>query len=61
MNKFKGFFELQTAQDLLRKLRHDSQRVKQSPMDSYAAFDFFVTAHHMLEWRYRNKDERTQT
>jgi hypothetical protein len=57
----KGFFDLQTPQDLLRKLRHDFGRLKESPVDSYAAFDFFVTAYHMLEWRYRELEERTQT
>jgi hypothetical protein len=60
----KGFFDLQTPQDLLQKLRRDFGRLKESPVDSYAAFDFFVTAYHMLEWRYRDRnkpDERTQT
>jgi hypothetical protein len=57
----KGFFDLQTPQDLLRKLRHDLGRLKESPADSFAAFDFFVTFYHMLEWRYRELDERTQT
>ena len=56
---FEGFFELQTAQDLLAKLRHDFDRLKKSPMDSYAAFDFFVTAYHMLEWGYREPRRAT--
>lgn len=59
-----AFFDLQTPQDVLRKLRHDFGRLKESPVDSYAAFDFFVTAYHMLEWRYRDRnkpEERTQT
>ena len=59
----KGFFDLQTPQDLLRKLRHDSDRVKKSPMDSYAAFDLFVTAYHMLDWVHpgdSNKATRKQ-
>jgi hypothetical protein len=58
MPMVEGFFELQTVKDLLRKLQHDSDRLKKSPVDSYAAFDFFVTAYHMLEWQY---DGRTQT
>jgi hypothetical protein len=63
MAKFKGFFELQTPQDLLRKLRHDFSRLKESPADSYAAFDFFLTAHHMLEWLHpgeSNKGKRAR-
>jgi hypothetical protein len=61
MPMVEGFFELQTAKDLLRKLQHDSDRLKKSPVDSHAAFDFFVTAYHMLEWKYPNGDGRTQT
>jgi len=47
---FKGAVGLQTPQDLLRKLQHDFARVQQDERDVYAAFDFFVTAHHMLDW-----------
>ena len=56
----KGFFDLQTPLDLLRKLRHDFSRLKESPVDSYAAFDFFVTAYHMLEWRHPDNAQRRQ-
>lgn len=56
----KGFFDLQTPLDLLRKLRHDFGRLKESPLDSYAAFDFFVTAFHMLEWRHPDNAKRRQ-
>lgn len=55
MVALKGLFDLQTAEDLLQKLRHDLDRMKKSPLDSCAAFDFFVTAYHMLEWRYPGK------
>ena len=47
---FQGLFDLQSQRDLLKKLRHDYDRVKKSPLDSYATFDFFVTAYHMLDW-----------
>ena len=43
---YKGLFDLNTPQDLLRKLKHDYQRIIQSPTDMFAAFDFFVTAPH---------------
>lgn len=56
----KGFFNLQTPQDLLQKLRHDFGRLKESPLDSYAAFDFLVTAYHMLEWRYPGKSNNAK-
>ena len=55
-----GFFELQTPQDLLQKLRQDFGRLKESPVDSYAAFDFFVTAYHMLDWRYPGKSNNAK-
>ena len=45
-----GGFDLKTRTDLLQKLRHDFSRVKKNWADSYAAFDFFVTAFHMEDW-----------
>lgn len=48
----KGLFGLTSAADLLGKLESDLERLKREPTDSYAAFDFFVTAHHLPEWLY---------
>lgn len=48
-----GWFDLRTPQDLLAKLRVDCQRVLDEPADSYAAFDFFVTAWHIADWKYQ--------
>jgi hypothetical protein len=48
----KGLFHLQSPKQLLEKLRHDFARLKEDPVDAYAAFDFFVTARHMPEWLY---------
>ena len=45
-----GLFDLRTPQDLLAKARHDFGRLKSSPLDQFAAFDFFVTARHIPEW-----------
>lgn len=50
MTKYTGLASLRRPEDLLAKLRHDYQRVKSAPDDSYSAFDFFVTAEHMLDW-----------
>jgi hypothetical protein len=47
---FRGFFELRTPQDLMRKLEHDLERLRINPLDTYAAFDFFVTANHLVDW-----------
>jgi len=45
-----GIFDLQSADDLCGKLRHDFERVQANARDSYAAYDFVVTAWHLLEW-----------
>lgn len=50
MSTFKGIFELQSPSDLLKKLRHDLNRMEDLPHDQYAAFDFFVTANSMVDW-----------
>ncbi|HMH54204.1 MAG TPA: hypothetical protein VK548_28480 [Candidatus Acidoferrum sp.] len=57
MSQFEGFFELRTPADLLEKLRHDFSRIRQNCLDSYAAFDFFVTAEHLLDWKYPDDEE----
>jgi len=57
-----GVFTLTTARDLLAKLQHDYQLLSASPNDPYIAFNFFVTAEHLLDWIYpgnANKDART--
>lgn len=50
MPKRVGFFELQSPLDLLNKMEADFRRLTDDPIDVYAAFDFFVTAHHLPEW-----------
>ena len=57
----RGIGPLDTPQHLLGKLKRDFERVQATPSDPYAAFDFFVTAEHMLDWvlpRYENKKAR---
>ena len=53
-----GLFDLVSANDLCAKLDHDYRKVKASPSDVFAAFDFIVTAWHLLEWRYPNSEGR---
>src|ERR1700674_5392518 len=61
-----GLFELRTVDDLLKKLESDYGRLCDSGVDTYrayTAFDFFVTAEHMLDWQYpggTNKGRRAQ-
>jgi hypothetical protein len=49
-----GFFSLQTPQDLLAKLEHDFKRHRKNPIDTYAAFDFVVTATQLHDWARRS-------
>jgi hypothetical protein len=63
MDRLTGFGRLQAPVDLLRKLRHDYSRIGSDPSVEYAAFDFFVTAEHMIDWLLpgnANKKEREQ-
>jgi len=52
MSGFEGFFKLRTPADLLEKLKYDCSRIERDSRDVYAAFDFFVTAEHLLDWKY---------
>ena len=47
-----GLFQLKSPSDLLEKLCHDLERIRRNPLDQYAAFDFFVTAEHMVDWLF---------
>lgn len=54
---FIGFAELQEPSDLLKKLKHDLKLVQAEPGDQYAAFNFFVTAEHLVDWCYPDKSD----
>lgn len=58
MNRLTGFGRLREPGDLLAKLRHDYSRVAQNPGDEYAAFDFFVTAEHLVDWLWPGQANR---
>ena len=47
-----GLFELETARNLLEKAQHDLGRLRANPLDTYAAFDLFVTGRHIPDWVY---------
>jgi len=47
---FNGFFHLRDPHDLFKKLRHDYHRMIVDPLNVYAAYDFFVTVNHLVDW-----------
>ena len=60
----KGAFTLQTPHDLLEKLESDYDALMQDRNNPYLAYNFFVTAEHMLDWvypGYANKNKRLTT
>ena len=46
-----GIFDLRCHNDLFRKLQDDLRRVKANPENSWEAFDFFITAYHIWDWK----------
>lgn len=50
MSNLTGFVGLRTPADLLGKLQHDIRCMVADPGNEYAAFDFFVTAEHIVDW-----------
>lgn len=47
-----GIFDLKSPADLLAKLRRELERLRAAPNDVDHAYNFFVTAEHMLDWMY---------
>jgi hypothetical protein len=66
VSNLKGFATLTSPVELLMKLQHDLSRMEQDLANPYPAFDFFVTAEHLLDWLYpdsakpTNKQTRAQ-
>lgn len=46
-----GFFQLKEAPDLLNKLKWEYENLKTHPGNAWHAFNFFVTAEHMADWK----------
>jgi len=50
-----GFFQLKNAVDLFKKLEWEYHNLAAHPGNAWHAFNFFVTAEHMAEWKdWRN-------
>ena len=54
MSELNGLFQLRRPRDLVEKLVVDLERIREADVPSilaqYAAFDFFVTAEHLVDW-----------
>jgi len=46
-----GFFQLKNAADLFKKLEWEYQNLAVHPGNAWHAFNFFVTAEHMADWK----------
>ena len=55
-----GIFELAKPSDLLQKLNRELERLRRSPGDADHAFNFFVTAEHLLDWIYPGSSGKSQ-
>jgi hypothetical protein len=49
----KGLFTLQTSEHLLHKLEWEYTQWQGDPLNPYRAWNFFVTAEHLPDWRAR--------
>jgi len=47
---FNGFFDVRDPQALFQKMQYDYSRMIAEPLNVYPAWDFFVTANHLIEW-----------
>lgn len=60
MTKPEGFADLRTPHDLLGKLEYDRKRMGENIADTYAAFDFFLTAEHLVDWLIPDRPDEFQ-
>jgi hypothetical protein len=56
----RGLFDLLSVEDLCDKLEYDYRRLQENAADAFAAFDFLVTAWHLLEWKYPGNSAKKQ-
>ena len=51
VNMENGFFQLKNDKDLLKKLEWEFNNLSSHPGNAWHAFNFFVTAEHMGDWK----------
>jgi hypothetical protein len=54
------FFGMKHARDLLAKLEREFERLSETPNSRFAAFNFFVTAEHLLDWALPSQSRSTR-
>lgn len=54
----KGVFGLNDHLDLFKKLEWEYKQLVAKPSDPYIAYNLFVTAWHLLEWKYPDSPTR---
>ncbi len=57
------WFVFRTAADLLAKLERDFVKLRTNPLDADLAFNYFLTAEHLLDWQFpgqTGKEKRTE-
>lgn len=55
MKDNKGFVELSTINDYCGKLKYDYNQFKLDGDNVYIAFNFFLTAYHLIDWLFEGK------
>jgi hypothetical protein len=55
MKGIKGVFGLKDHLDLFKKLEREHASLVADPSDADAAYNFFSTAWHLLEWKYAGR------
>ena len=61
MKNNKGFIELNSVSDYWEKLLFDYQELKKNNENTYNAFNFFVTAYHLLDWIFEGEYPKERT
>lgn len=56
-----GAFNLTTSKDLFKKAERELARMKAAPLNQDHAFNFFVTANHLMDWVYPDSEEPRKT
>ena len=57
---YPGFGSLKTVSDLFKKLEKEYEDLESEPHNEYMAFNFFITALHVIDWIYPSKNDKAK-